>query len=99
MAHYHEMSIINTFNRGLLESSGDAVILIGSEGIILDVNKLTEKITGYQRDELIGTQFSRYCIDPDMAERDFYNFLADGTIHYDFRTHLPVRLIKKGITI
>ena len=37
-------------------------------GIITDVNQQMEILTGYARDELIGTPFKRYFTDPDRAE-------------------------------
>jgi PAS domain S-box-containing protein len=43
--------------RRLYEHVPDAIQLIDSRGVILDINPATEKITGYPRTELIGQNF------------------------------------------
>nr|WP_319537775.1 PAS domain S-box protein [uncultured Methanospirillum sp.] len=80
MIHYQELSRINAYNRGLLETSNDALLLIGSDGIIKDVNKSTEIFTGYQYDELVGSKFSRYCISLDELKKGCQQVLTEGII-------------------
>ena len=56
------------YTRSLIESSIDALMMADPAGIITDVNKQMEALTGSTRDELIGTPFKQYFTDPDMAE-------------------------------
>ena len=56
------------YTRSLIESSIDALITTDPSGIIADVNKQMEALTGCTRDELIGAPFKNYFTDPERAE-------------------------------
>src|SRR5256884_3349701 len=56
------------YTRSLLESSIDALMTTDPRGIITDVNKQMETLTGCTRDELIGAPFKNYFTDPYRAE-------------------------------
>ena len=56
------------FTRSLIESNIDALVTTDPSGIITDLNKQMEALTGCTRDELIGAPFSGYFTDPDRAE-------------------------------
>ncbi len=56
------------YTRSLIESNLDALMAIDPAGIITDVNKQMEALTGCTRDELIGAPFKGYFTDPDRAE-------------------------------
>jgi PAS domain S-box-containing protein len=49
-------------------------------GIITDVNKQMEALTGSTRDELIGAPFKSYFTDPDRAEAGIKRVLNEGTV-------------------
>src|ERR1700688_3148085 len=56
------------YTRSLFESNIDALMTTDPSGIITDVNKQMEALTGCTRDELIGAPFKNYFTDPDRAE-------------------------------
>src|SRR5256714_43965 len=56
------------YTRSLIESNIDAIMTTDPAGIISDVNKQMEALTGCTRDELIGAPFKSYFTDPDRAE-------------------------------
>ncbi|CAH1084944.1 PAS domain S-box protein [Candidatus Nitrotoga sp. 1052] len=56
------------YTRSLIESNIDALMTTDPSGIITDVNKQMEALTGCTRDELIGAPFKNYFTDPELAE-------------------------------
>jgi PAS domain S-box-containing protein len=56
------------YTRSLIESNIDALMTTDPSGIITDVNKQMEALTGCTRDELIGAPFKGYFTDPERAE-------------------------------
>ncbi len=56
------------YTRSLIESNIDALAATDPSGIITDVNKQMEALTGCTRDELIGAPFKSYFTDPERAE-------------------------------
>ena len=55
------------YTRALIESNIDAMISTDPNGVITDVNKQMEVLTGRPRDKLIGTPFKNYFTDPERA--------------------------------
>src|SRR3954462_3434078 len=68
------------YNRSLVESSIDALITTDPRGIITDVNKQMEALTGCTRDELIGAPFKNYFTDPARAEAGIKRVLNEGRV-------------------
>lgn len=56
------------YTRSLFESNMDALMTTDPSGIITDVNKQMESLTGRTRDELIGAPFRNSFTDPERAE-------------------------------
>jgi PAS domain S-box-containing protein len=56
------------YTRSLIESNIDALMTTDPRGIITDVNKQTEALTGCTRDELIGAPFKDCFTDAGRAE-------------------------------
>jgi PAS domain S-box-containing protein len=68
------------YTRSLIESNVDALMTTDPRGIVTDVNKQTEALTGCTRDELIGAPFKNYFTDPDRAEAGIRRVLGEGKI-------------------
>ena len=68
------------YNRSLLESSIDALMTTDPRGIITDVNKQMEALTGCTRDELIGAPFKNYFTDPVRAVAAINSVLSEGRV-------------------
>src|SRR6202167_5042994 len=56
------------YTRSLFESNIDALMTTDAVGIIADVNKQMEALTGCTRDEMIGAPFKTFFTDPERAE-------------------------------
>jgi len=56
------------YTRSLIESNIDALMTTDPRGIITDVNKQMEALTGCTRDELIGAPFKNYFTDAERAQ-------------------------------
>jgi PAS domain S-box-containing protein len=68
------------YTRSLIESNVDALIATDPRGIITDVNKQTEALTGCTRDELIGAPFKNHFTDSRRAEAGINRVLAEGKV-------------------
>ncbi len=68
------------YTRSLIESNIDAMMTTDPRGIITDVNKQTEALTGCTRDELIGAPFKNYFTDPERAESGIRRVLREGKV-------------------
>src|ERR1700728_1241819 len=66
--------------RSLIESNIDALMTTDPAGIITDVNKQMEALTGCTRDELIGAPFKNYFTDPDRAEAGIRRVLSGSKV-------------------
>jgi PAS domain S-box-containing protein len=65
------------YTRSLIESNIDALIATDPSGIISDVNKQMEALTGRTRDELIGAPFKDYFTDAGRAEAGIKRVLSE----------------------
>jgi len=84
------------YTRSLIESNIDALMTTDPRGIITDVNKQMESLTGCTRDELIGAPFKDYFTDPDRAEAAISRVLAEGKVtNYE----LTARAMNGALTV
>jgi PAS domain S-box-containing protein len=68
------------YTRSLIESNIDAIMTTDPSGIITDVNKQMEALTGCTRDELIGAPFKNYFTDPERAEAGIKQVLSQKRV-------------------
>ncbi|HWQ49929.1 MAG TPA: PAS domain S-box protein [Methanosarcina sp.] len=70
----------NIYNRSLIEASLDPLVTIGRDGKITDVNGATEKVTGYSKNKLIGTDFSDYFTESEKARAGYQQVFMYGEV-------------------
>jgi len=76
------------YTRSLIESNIDALMTTDPLGIITDVNKQMEALTGCTRDELIGAPFKNYFTDPERAEAGIKLVLSEKKVtNYELTAH------------
>jgi PAS domain S-box-containing protein len=68
------------YTRSLIESNVDAIVTTDPVGIITDVNKQMEALTGSTRDELIGAPFKGCFTDPQRAADGIKLVLQDNKV-------------------
>jgi len=68
------------YTRSLIESNTDAIMTTDPVGIISDVNRQMELLTGCTRDELIGSPFKEHFTDPEMAQASIDLVLREKTV-------------------
>lgn len=72
--------VASAYNRNLIEASLDPLVTIGANGKITDVNAATEAVTGYNREELIGTDFSDYFTERGKARAGYQQVFQEGLV-------------------
>jgi PAS domain S-box-containing protein len=77
-----------TYLRGLIESSVDGLVTVDPEGFITDVNEQMCRMTGFGRQELIGSLFKKYFTEPERADAGVKRTFAEGVVtNYDLTLH------------
>ncbi len=79
------------YARSLIEASLDPLVTISPEGKITDVNEATVRVTGIDREKLIGTDFSDYFTEPDKAREGYRQVFSVG-----FVTDYPLTIRHKA---
>ena len=69
-----------SYNRGLIEASVDALITVDPALRISDVNDQMCRMSGYSREELIGSAFANYFVDSGLAEAGVAETLSKGLV-------------------
>jgi len=66
-------------------------VTISAEGKITDVNEATSRVTGVARGDLVGTDFSDYFTEPELARQGYLRVFAQG-----FVTDYPLTIRHTG---
>ncbi|MDD1763275.1 MAG: PAS domain S-box protein, partial [Methanobacteriaceae archaeon] len=75
-----QLELSNDYNRNLIETSLDPLVTIGPDGMIIDVNRATEDVTGYLRSKIVGTDFADYFTKPDEAKKGYKLVFQEGKV-------------------
>ncbi len=75
-----ELRASSAYARSLLEASLDPLVTIGVNGKIMDVNAATEKVTGIEREQLMGSDFCDYFTEPDKARNGYQQVFSKGFV-------------------
>ncbi len=71
-----QLRLASLYARSLIEASLDPLVTINRDGKITDVNRATERVTGFAREHLIGSDFCDYFTEPEKA-RDGYRHVFE----------------------
>ncbi len=75
-----ELRVASLYARSLIEASLDPLVTIGADGKIMDVNGATELMTGVNREDLIGSDFSKYFTEPERAREGYRKVFEEGMV-------------------
>jgi PAS domain S-box-containing protein len=81
----------SAYARNLIEASLDPLVTINAEGKVTDVNRATERVTGFSREELVGSDFSGYFTEPEKAAAGYKQVFTKG-----FVTDYPLTIKHKS---
>ena len=70
----------SAYARRLIEASPDALVMIGLDGTIADVNEAAERVTATPREQLVGAGFGSLFTEPERAIQGHHRVLADGVL-------------------
>jgi len=73
------------YTRSVIEANPDLMVVLDQKGILLDVNAVTESMTGIPREQLIGSSYSLYLMDDSTPRDVFAQLLEKGRIEYTIR--------------
>ena len=72
--------LASNYTRTLIETSLDPLIVISLQGSITDANAAAEAVTGYSRDELVGTEFANCFVNAMNAESVYRQVLQTESV-------------------
>ncbi len=79
-AYNYSLKLASQYARSLIEASLDPLVTINVEGKITDVNNASIKVTGVNRELLVGTDFSNYFTEPEKAQEGYRQVFENGYV-------------------
>ena len=79
-AYNYSLKLASQYSRSLIEASLDPLVTISAEGKITDVNNASVKVTGVEREKLVGTDFSDYFTEPKEAQEGYRQAFENGFV-------------------
>jgi two-component system cell cycle sensor histidine kinase/response regulator CckA len=71
----------NAYNRRLIETNFDVLVVMNTSGKITDLNQAAENATGYSRDHLLGKDISDCFTEPPRARAAIEQAFGKGSVH------------------
>jgi PAS domain S-box-containing protein len=71
---------LSKYSNSLLEASLDPLFTVSPQGKLMDMNEATVRITGLDREKLIGSDFFDYFTDPILAREVYQDVFAQGSV-------------------
>jgi diguanylate cyclase (GGDEF)-like protein/PAS domain S-box-containing protein len=75
-----ELRAANGHARNLIEANPDPMMVVDLQGVVADVNRATEEISGISCKQLIGSEFIGLFSDPEQACEIFRHTLEQGRL-------------------
>ena len=75
-----EMERSVAYRQILMNSMADILMTTDSSGIITEVNRATEEITGYSQEELVGKPFASFFSEPERAQAGIEQVLGENKV-------------------
>jgi len=77
---YGELTHTRNYARGLIEASLDALMVVGLDGLVTDINEAVVALSGRSRDQILGARFESFFAAPELAREGVAKTLADGSV-------------------
>jgi len=75
-----ELERSSAYRQTLMDSMLDVLMTTDTEGILTEINRATERISGYPADELLGKPFSMFFTESDRAQAGIEQVIQEGTV-------------------
>ncbi|MEG3224214.1 MAG: hypothetical protein BME94_01490 [Methanobacteriales archaeon Met13] len=79
--------------RSLFESSPDYIMLLDSDGVIREINKVAENFSGFSRDELIGNHIDKLTENIKIENKNYKDHFKD-VIRLKEVEHFEIKIVK-----